>query len=92
MSITILEQDNLNVIIWKWEQLTSEPWEIIQCIHLFVNLQVNGKLKQLFQPLASEDWKLQDYTRFWVLVETLDQLWYETMWIYDRLEEWIARL
>ena len=92
MSITILEQDNLNVIIWKWAQLISEHWKTIQCIHLFVNLQVNGKIKQLFQSLSSEDWKLEDYTRFWVLVETLDQLWYETMWIYDRLEEWISKL
>lgn len=92
MSITILEQDNLNIIIGKWEQLTNEPWKTISNIRLFVNLQVNGKLKQLFQGISLKDGEINDWIVINTLIDTLNQLGYETPWVYDKIEKWIAKL
>ena len=99
MSITIIEQDNLNVIISLWEIITQEKGNgnPEKDLRIFINILVNGKLKQLFQTfkidkLSNWGYKIVDLPRLSILCDTISQLWYDVTWFYPSFEKWLLKL
>lgn len=105
MSIQIHETDNLTIIAAKWEYpLTpiEESTEILEnknrfTLRLHISILINWKIKNIFQQYNIDinkdlQYKLEEYNSFNALCEILNQLWYDTMWFYWKLDWAIEKL
>ena len=106
MSLTIIDKDNINIVIEKRENTvasTGPESYSIPYVRLTVNILVNGKIKRLqvtteleMKPIELDSKKLalhiKDYKEVNVLHDIILQLWYDIEWFYGNLKELIKEL